>query len=256
MCRHLAYVGPPRSVASVVTDGSHNLVTQSWAPTDMRGGGTINADGFGVAWWPEGGEGATAYRNARPIWADPTVVGVLTQVRSTGVMGAVRSATEGMPITAEACAPFTDGRWAFSHNGRIDGWPGSVAALAEWLPAVELLTMPALTDSALLWTLVRRRLEVSPPGEVLRDVVTDVLDAAPRSRLNLMLGDGATVWATAVDHALSVRVDEASALVASEPVDDRDGWVPVPDGHAVEARPGHLDITELPTRNAYREGRS
>ncbi|MGW0042393.1 ergothioneine biosynthesis protein EgtC [Rhodococcus sp. NPDC003348] len=256
MCRHIAYLGPRRSVGDVLTAGSHSLVTQSWAPTDMRGGGTINADGFGVAWWPEGGPGATAYRNARPIWSDPAVVGVLTQVASSGVMGAVRSATEGMPIVAEACAPFTHERWAFSHNGRIDDWPDSVAALAEWLPAVELLRMPALTDSALLWTLVRRRLAVSAPADALREVVAEVLEAAPRSRLNLLLSDGVGVWATAVDHALSVRVEEASVLVASEPIDDHDGWVTVPDLHAVEARPGHLRITELATVGREGEKRS
>ncbi|MFF0816062.1 ergothioneine biosynthesis protein EgtC [Rhodococcus sp. NPDC003318] len=255
MCRHVGYLGPSRTVAEVLTEGPHSLLRQSWAPADMRGGGTINADGFGVAWWPGGGETVAAYRNAAPIWTDPAVVGILTQVRSSGVVAAVRSATVGMPITADACAPFTDGRWAFSHNGRIDGWPESVAALAEWLPAVELLKMPALTDSALLWTLVRRRLGTSSPADALREVVAEVLEAAPTSRLNLLLCDGAGVWATAVDHALSVRVDDVTAVVASEPIDDRDGWVTVPDGHAVEARPGHVAITELTTPTAYREGR-
>ncbi|MFD4291752.1 ergothioneine biosynthesis protein EgtC [Rhodococcus sp. NPDC058505] len=245
MCRHLAYVGPPRSVAEVITGGTHSLLRQSWAPTDMRGGGTVNADGFGAAWWPDGAAPAVAYHNASPIWSDPAVVGVLAQVRSSAVVGAVRSATEGMPLSREACAPFLHERWVFSHNGRIAGWPGSVAAIAEWLPAVELLTMPALTDSALLWTLLRRRLAVSSPADALRELVVEVVAAAPRSRLNLLLSDGTGVWATAVDHALSVRVDESSAVVASEPTDDRDGWVAVPDGHAVQARPGHLEITDL-----------
>lgn len=245
MCRHVGYLGPSRTVAEVLTEGDHSLMRQSWAPKDMRGGGTINADGFGAAWWPGDGETVAAYRNAAPIWADPAVPGVLAQVRSSGVVAAVRSATVGMPITAQACAPFTDGLWAFSHNGRIDGWPHSVAGLAEWLPAVELLEMPALTDSALLWTLVRRRLTASSPADALREVVADVLEAAPLSRLNLLLCDGAGVWATAVGHALSVRVDDTSAVVASEPLDDRAGWVTVPDGHAVAAWPGHVDITEL-----------
>lgn len=255
MCRHLAYLGPGRAVADVLTAGCHSLVRQSWAPTDMRGGGVVNADGFGVAWWPGGGQ-ACAYRNASPIWTDSALTGVLTEVRSSAVLGAVRSASEGMPIAAQACAPFTDGRWALSHNGRVDGWPESVAALVVSVPAVELLRMPALTDSALLWTLVRRRLASSPPADVLREVVAEVLEVAPRSRLNLLLCDGVEVWGTAVDHALSVRVDDAGVLVASEPTDDRGGWVAVPDGHAVHAGHGHVDITELVTPDAYREGRS
>lgn len=248
MCRHLAYLGAPRSVADVLTAGAHSLYRQSWAPVDMRGGGTVNADGFGVAWWPGGADDAecpVAYRTAAPIWSDPAVPGVLAQVRSVAVLAAVRSATPGMPLCRDACSPFTGGRWALSHNGRIDGWPDSVARIAESVPAVDLLRMPALTDSALLWTLVRRRLGESDPGAVLGAVVAEVLAAAPRSRLNLLLGDGSGVWATAVDHALSVRVDETSVLVASEPVDDRAGWAAVPDGHAVRARPGRVEITEI-----------
>lgn len=245
MCRHLGYLGPPRAVGGLLTAGPHSLATQSWAPRDMRGGGAINADGFGAAWW-DGAGGVCAYRNAAPIWSDPAVEGVLAQVRTSGVLAAVRSATVGMPLERAACAPFTDGGWAFSLNGCIDGWPDSMASLAEWLPAVELLRMPALTDSALVWTLVRRRLAADGPGGALRSVVADVLAAAPASRLNLLLGDGATLWATTVYHSLSVRVDETTALVASEPIDEEPGWQVVPDRHLVQARPGQLSITAVP----------
>ncbi|MFE3292792.1 ergothioneine biosynthesis protein EgtC [Rhodococcus sp. NPDC059234] len=245
MCRHLGYLGPPRTVADVLTSGGErSLMTQSWAPRDMRGGGTVNADGFGAAWWPVGRE-PVVYRNPAPIWSDPAVDGVLGEVSSTAVVAAVRSATVGMPLTREACAPFTDGMWALTHNGRIDGWPDSMAALAEWLPAVELLRLPALTDSALLWTMVRRRLDTEEPGEALRSVLVDVLEAAPQSRLNLLLSDGTGLWASAVSHSLTVRVDESVAVVASEQVDEEEGWLVVPDRHLIEARPGFLVITEL-----------
>jgi gamma-glutamyl hercynylcysteine S-oxide hydrolase len=52
MCRHLAYLGPPLPLSRLLFDPPHSLCHQSWAPRDMRGGGTINADGFGVGWWP------------------------------------------------------------------------------------------------------------------------------------------------------------------------------------------------------------
>ncbi|MFC4605497.1 ergothioneine biosynthesis protein EgtC [Rhodococcus kronopolitis] len=253
MCRHLGYLGPPRAVGELLTAGTHSLFVQSWAPRDMRGGGTINADGFGVAWW-DGAAGVRGYRNAAPIWSDPAVGGVLAGVRSGSVLAAVRSATVGMPLERAACAPFEDGSWAFSLNGLIGGWPESIAALAEWLPAVELLRMPALTDSALVWTLVRRRLVAGGPADALRSVISDVLAAAPRSRLNLLLGDGSTLWASTVGHSLWARVDDATALVASEPVDDGPGWIQVPDRRLVRARPGQLEITELDITEA--EGRS
>ena len=52
------------------------------------------------------------------------------------------------------------GRWLFSHNGKVDGWPDSVAGLAATLPASALLGLEARVDSALLWALVRHQLEL------------------------------------------------------------------------------------------------
>jgi len=56
VCRHLAYLGPPVPLAALLYDPPHSLEHQSWAPRDMRGGGTINADGFGVGWYPPGAD--------------------------------------------------------------------------------------------------------------------------------------------------------------------------------------------------------
>ena len=58
MCRHLAYLGPPVTLAALLLDPPHGLLHQSWAPADMRGGGTVNADGFGVGWYPRRGRPA------------------------------------------------------------------------------------------------------------------------------------------------------------------------------------------------------
>ncbi|MBY6351339.1 ergothioneine biosynthesis protein EgtC [Rhodococcoides corynebacterioides] len=243
MCRHLGYLGPARSVGDVLTAGTSSLMQQSWAPRDMRGGGTVNADGFGAAWWTDDGVGH--YRNPMPIWTDPAVTDTLTSVRSTAVVAAIRSATVGMPVDRSACAPFVAGRFAFSHNGVVGGWPHSVAGLAADVPAADLLRLTAPTDAAALWVLLQHRLDEQEPGEALAGLVRDVDAAAPGSRLNLLLSDGRTLWATAVHHALSVRVDGASAVVASEPTDDDADWRPVPDRSIVTAAAGSLDITPL-----------
>ena len=50
MCRHLAYLGPPASLRSVLIDPPHGLYRQAWAPRRQRHG-TVNADGFGVGWY-------------------------------------------------------------------------------------------------------------------------------------------------------------------------------------------------------------
>ncbi|MET9211832.1 MULTISPECIES: class II glutamine amidotransferase [unclassified Nocardia] len=147
MCRHLGYVGPPVAVGELVVRGPHSLYQQSWAPTDMRAGGTINADGFGVAWW-RGADGArdtvTRYRNAAPIWTDPAVAEVLGQLESRAVLAAVRSATVGMPVERAACAPFVDEHWAFSHNGVVPDWRTTLARVRADLD--EIFATPTTFD--------------------------------------------------------------------------------------------------------------
>ncbi|MGW5922606.1 ergothioneine biosynthesis protein EgtC [Nocardia fluminea] len=270
MCRQLGYVGPPVGVGELVLRGPHSLYAQSWAPLDMRAGGTINADGFGVAWWRRadvGTEGArdavTRYRNHAPIWTDPAVAEVLGQLESRSVVAAVRSATVGMPVERSACAPFTDEHWAFSHNGVIPDWRATLVAVLADLnevfattgpfdsPAV-LLQAEALTDSAALWVLLRGLLAaidpvgpVTSPADALRLLVAAVLRHQPSARLNLLLGNGVQLWATTCWHALSVLVTDDYTVLSSEPYDADPRWQSVADRQLVTATPGHCTVTAL-----------
>jgi gamma-glutamyl hercynylcysteine S-oxide hydrolase len=250
MCRHLAYLGPPVSLASLVLDPPHSLLHQTWAPTDMRGGGSINADGFGIGWYASGH--VIRYRRACPMWSDASLRALAAGTESGAIVAAARSATKGMPVNEQACSPFTAGRWLFSHNGRIEGWPHRVADLASELPVTDLLTIEASTDSALLWALVRHRIDRGEtPAEVVANVVHAVESAAPGSRLNLLLCDGETVVATTHFHALSTWHDGDRVLVSSEPLDPADDrWSAVPDRHLVTASRTAIDVR--PTREVRR----
>ncbi|WP_127501134.1 ergothioneine biosynthesis protein EgtC [Actinoplanes solisilvae] len=228
MCRHLAYLGPAVTLSSLLYDPPHSLSHQSWAPRDMRGGGTINADGFGVGWYAA--DGPVRYRRATPLWSDTTLPGLAAAVTAGAVLAAVRSATVGMPVTESAAAPFGSSRWLFSHNGVVAGWPESVAKLAAALPPVDLITLEAPTDSALLWALVRDKLRRGTgPCEAVAGTIAAVAAAAPGSRLNLLLTDGTTIVASAFGHALSVRSGRGSVLVSSEPLDGDPSWETVKD---------------------------
>ncbi|MBF6210664.1 ergothioneine biosynthesis protein EgtC [Nocardia puris] len=263
MCRHLGYVGPSVGVGEILTRGTHSLHHQSWAPRDMRGGGTINADGFGVAWWQEGA--VRRYRNPAPIWTDPAVTDVLPQLTSGAVLGSVRSATVGMPVERSACAPFTAGRWAFSHNGVVPRWREVLTAVSSDLDVeatragatrlfetARLLEAEALTDSAVLWVLLSDLIASAEsggygesPATALRLVAEAVLRHAPEARLTLLLGDGEQLLAVSVHHGLSALVTEDAAVLASEPYDDDPRWQPVADRKLVVARPGELSVDEL-----------
>lgn len=247
MCRHLAYLGPPTPLADLLLGGGNSLLRQTWAPTDMRGGGSVNADGFGIGWYVDGSGTPVRYRRAVPMWADPNLADLAATNRSATVLAAVRNGTVGMPVLETACAPFAEGRWLFSHNGAVAGWPGSLAALARTLPVTDLMTSEAPTDSALLWALVRHRLREGQalPG-ALAEVTALAGAAAPGSRLNLLATDGELVAATTWGHALCVRRTADHVLVSSEATDHDSRWRPVADRRLLVADRSDLSITPLP----------
>ena len=284
MCRHLAYVGPPATLRRLLTDPPGGLYEQSWRPRRQRYG-TVNADGFGVGWYPlpqdaegpapgtgaEPGAAAGAgpelpgdpgfpvparYRRALPVWADPNFAELARVVRSGAVLAAVRSATEGTTPDESAAAPFRDGRWLFSHNGAVRDW----TRLPTGLPAHELLALDARSDSALLWAMVRARLrQGEAPGGALAAVVRQVAAARPAARLNFLLTDGRVIAATAWGDTLWYRTGTGAVTVASEP-DDQPGqgtsraeghgggpgpWTEVPDHSLLLATPDGVRVIAL-----------
>jgi glutamine amidotransferase len=244
MCRHLAFLGPPTSLADLVLAPGHGLLTQSWAPRQQRYG-TVNADGFGVGWYAAGDPLPARYRRAVPLWADPSFADVARVTTTTAALAAVRSATLGTTQDESASAPYADGRWLFSHNGRIEGWPSAAEPIAASIPASRLLRMEAHVDSALVWALVLELLaDGRPPAAALAGAALKVLEHA-RARLNLLLTDGKTITATAVGDTLYWRSGPAGVVVASEPSDDGPGWEPVPDHSVLTATADGVEDADL-----------
>ncbi len=249
MCRHLAYLGPPTTLRSVLTDPPHGLYRQAWAPRYQHSG-KLNADGFGVGWYVPGAPEPARYRHAGPIWGDESFADVARVTRTGALLAAVRSATPGTDQGAAAIAPFRSGRWLFSHNGKADGWPDSMAGLAATLPARMLLDLDARVDSALVWALVLHRLRLgAEPGEALAGTLGALAGAGVTGRFNLMLTDGQVIAATAAGDSLWYRSSGQATVVASEPGDDDPGWTQVPGRSVVVATPGQVGIAALQTPN-------
>lgn len=246
MCRHIAYVGPPVALREVLISPEYALYRQSWEPRRQRHG-TVNADGFGVGWYADGDPLPARYRRPGPIWGDQSVVDIARAVRSGAVLAAVRDATESGSDGEAAAAPFASGTWLFSHNGAVRGWPSSLAPLAATLSPAELLSLDARTDSALVWALVLHRLrDGDGMGQALADTVLEVAEAAPESRLNLLVTDGETVTATAWGDTLWYLAEPGrSAVVASEPYDDDPRWCEVPDHTLLAATGADVLLTPL-----------
>ncbi|WP_326819232.1 ergothioneine biosynthesis protein EgtC [Streptosporangium sp. NBC_01756] len=235
MCRHAAWLGPPRSLTSLIHEPGYGLLRQSYAPRLQRYG-TVNADGFGIGWYDDAtGPEPVRYRRAVPIWTDANLPGLARAARSGCLLAAVRSATVGMPIEETATAPFADGPWLLSHNGRVER-----EAVRELADDAESSCDSAWLAAAVF---VRRRLG-HPLGDALAEVVVHAGTKDPEARLNLLACDGTSIAATVWGDTLFLRLDDG-VLVASEPLDDRSGWQAVPERSLVLASPAGVRIQPL-----------
>jgi glutamine amidotransferase len=228
MCRHLAWLGRPRTLSELVLEPPSSLLVQSYAPRRQRYG-TVNADGWGVGFYVPGRAEPARWRSARPLWGDASFASLAPVIASGCVLAAVRSATVGMPIEESAAAPFTDGRWLLSHNGRVDRAALPVSPAAE-----------STVDSALLAALVFER-----GADALGDTVREVAAADPAARLNLLATDGTRLLATTWGDTLSVLATEDGVALASEPWDDDPAWTDVPDRHLVVVTPDGVSMEEI-----------
>jgi glutamine amidotransferase len=207
----------------------------------------MNVDGFGVGWYADGDPVPARYRRAGPIWADSCLADLARVTRTSALLAAVRNATPGTEAGVAATAPYASGRWLFSHNGAVDGWPRATASLAATLPPADLLALEARSDSALVWALVASRLRAgSGLSAALTWMVAALESHQVGGRFNFLLTDGEVIAATAAGNSLCYRLGDGSVMVASEPGDDEPGWVHVPDRSVLAATPAGVDLRPLP----------
>jgi gamma-glutamyl hercynylcysteine S-oxide hydrolase len=226
MCRHLAWLGEPCSVASLVLDPPYGLLVQSYAPRRQKHG-LLNADGWGVGFFDNGV--ARRWRSATPLWGDTSFASIAPALNSGCILAAVRSATIGMPIEPSAAAPFTDGQWLLSHNGLVD------RAVLPLSPKAE-----STVDSALLAALIFER-----GLDVLGDTLAEVAAADPNARLNILAANGTQLLATTWGDTLSVLRREDGVVLASEPYDDNPEWQEIPDRHLIEVVGSRVELIPL-----------
>ena len=226
MCRHLGWLGEPRSIASLVLEPPYGLLVQSHAPRRQKHG-LMNADGWGVGFFDQGV--ARRWRSAAPLWGDASFASVAPALSSGCVVAAVRSASIGMPIEPSASAPFTDGQWLLSHNGLVARAVLPMSSRAE-----------STVDSALLAALIFER-----GLDTLGDTIVQVAAADPGARLNILAANGSQLRATTWGDTLSVLRRDDGVVLASEPYDDNPDWQEIPDRHLVEVEGSRVDLIPL-----------
>lgn len=215
-------------MASLVLEPEYGLLRQSYQPRrQLRG--LMNADGWGVGLHVDGQPEPARWRSARPLWSDASFASIAPLLAARCVLAAVRSATVGMPPDETAAAPFTDGRWLLSHNGRVE---------RAVLPAPR--AAESVCDAAVLAAHVFEQ-GVDRIGETVREVSRH----DPAASLNLLLTDGSCIRGVTWGDPAAYLVTEDGVVVASEPYDDDPDWVDIPDRHLIEVTESRVTITAL-----------
>jgi glutamine amidotransferase len=240
--RHLAYVGEPVSLQRLLLDPPQSLGAQSWSPrTQLHG--VVNADGFGAGWYAFGREEPVRYRRAQPIWTDASFASLAPTIASTCILGAVRSDTTSFAHDESVVAPFAQGRWLFSHNGKVSDWHSARRTLYD--RTLDIPEAAAPVDSALVFGLAASRWTAGTSlGAALVEVIREVVTIGG-GRLNMLAVDGRSIAGTTYGERLWVLERETGTCVASEPYDDDPDWFEVPEGVLIEGNEHGLTLTPL-----------
>ncbi|CAN5488777.1 ergothioneine biosynthesis protein EgtC [soil metagenome] len=194
MCRLAAYLGKTEtSLSSLTMEAEHSLLVQTHAPREMLSG-VVNADGFGAAWYDGADETPAVYRSNSPMWADRSFAGIAPKVRSRSIFAALRNATPGLPAEESGVPPFASGRFAFMHNGAVDGFrKTAMRPLRDTLSDERYSEILGASDSETVFACLLDRLDA---GLDLRAAMIETIrlvsEVCEKARTNATLNLGAT----------------------------------------------------------------
>jgi glutamine amidotransferase len=258
MCRLVAFHGPPVPLSRLVFGGSHSLYRQSWAARELLSG-SVNVDGWGVTWWVPGSERPVRLARAEPIWFDPDLGRLLDTLLAGSALASLRNTTPGLPVDRSGLLPMTRDRWGFTLNGYVPAFRARhMRALRAHLPDGFYARLEGVSDSETLFHLALASLaDGAEPADALlsvRDRVQARLGERETAPLTMVLAgaDGFTALHTTLNgevNSLYVRQGGElvgdGVLVASERLDDTEGWEAVPPHSIVEVRHGACEIVPL-----------
>lgn len=238
MCRWAAYTGAPIFLEEIISRPGHSLIHQSHCATQCHS--SINADGFGVAWYADRAEPGL-YRDVMPAWSDPNLRSLTAQVKSGLFLAHVRAST-GTATSRNNCHPFVHGAWSFMHNGQVGGYDQFRRDADMMIPDSLYPARKGATDSeALFLAAIAEGLDGDPRGALERASarfisLSRAKGTLPHLRMTAALSDGHRLYAVryATDEnapSLYYRwsATRGGMAVVSEPLEaEEGGWNEVP----------------------------
>ncbi|MCF7803117.1 MAG: ergothioneine biosynthesis protein EgtC [Candidatus Marinimicrobia bacterium] len=252
MCRHLAYMGKPIPLDSLIYEPPRSLEVQSYDPQELLSG-NVNVDGFGCGWYNRDiSEEPGVYTSMRNLWADSSFRSISKIIRPGLLLASVRNATPPSPVDEQSVQPFARGRYLFMHNGQITGYHKKVKrSLHAELPDDLYSTLYSHSDSATIFALLYNELRQCEPSQgsmieglqnIIHTITAYAAEAGSECQLNLALSDGESIIMsrysnTEDSNSLYCLKDgenfPESVLIASEALDDDADWEKVPHNHLI-----------------------
>lgn len=177
----------------------------------------LNADGFGIGWYPPHGAGDDTtphvFTSRNPAWNDPNIGNLSEAVQTRTFVAHVRAAGPSLPISEFTCHPFKAGRLLFAHNGMV-GDLGRVrrpllAGLTDY--AFDVAVRHQGIDSAVAFGVFLTALGITSEDDALRErradeicgalhrtifQLVDAVAGREESILNFVVGDGQRIVAS------------------------------------------------------------
>lgn len=248
MCRFLAWTGAPRYLEEFVLDQEQSLVEQS--RNALIGKTSINADGFGLAWYLDRPE-PCLYKDTNPAWSDANLKQLAHHTRSGLFLAHVRAST-GMATSRNNCHPFGVDRWSFMHNGQAGGHE-KIRQNLDGAICNDLYQYKygATESEAIFLIALGEGLDADPIGAMARAVskvetLARECGDTPYMRFAACWSDGERLYAArhASDQfapSLYLRECKDGILVSSEPLNVNESkWTEIPPGAAVEISDGEI----------------
>ncbi|KAL8287411.1 hypothetical protein RQP46_003269 [Phenoliferia psychrophenolica] len=223
----------PLQLSLLITAPAHSIIRQASDSRLRLDAMSLNADGFGVGWYPSQEEGTVdgtpgMFKSCTPAWSNQNLHRLAEKVKSSLVFAHVRASTTGA-LSEENCHPWRYHNLLWMHNGCIADFRLIVRKLqadlsdefyhlpqgntdSEWAFACYLECLSKLTDPK------GRNIPHSILKKAMLDTIalinsyTAAVHATDPSLLNFCVTDGSSVVAT---RYISSRTEEAASLFYS-----------------------------------------
>lgn len=234
MCRFLVFKGKdPILLSSLLTRPAHSIIKQSYDSRLRMHNISINADGFGISYYPETSsdiEGPCTFRATTPLWNNLSLEVIAEKTKSNLVFAHVRASTYGV-LSETNCHPFTYNNFTFMHNGGIASFSHIKKRLMNHIKDEYYDLVQGSTDSESCFVLFLDCLDKlgantsAKPGETSHNKIRQALlqtieyvnlwqselpsKPVEPSLMNFAVTDGDTIVVT---RYISSKTDEAASL--------------------------------------------